>query len=75
MTDAIFICAIALIVAANIVELIPNSGLLPWTWLLCGALVGRSEALRAEAIQRRKQESMTPVLHLPAPYRRLDDGA
>ena len=60
MTDAIFFCAIALIVAVNIVELIPNSGLLPWTWLLCGALVGRSEALRAEATQRRKQEKMTP---------------
>jgi hypothetical protein len=57
--DTIFICAIALIVAANIVELIPNSGLLPWTWLLCGALVGRSEALRTEAIEQRKREKMT----------------
>jgi hypothetical protein len=60
MTDAIFICAIALIVAVNIVELIPNSGLMPWTWLLSGALVGRSEALQAEAIQRRRLKKMAP---------------
>jgi hypothetical protein len=63
--DAIFIGAIALIVSINIVELIPNSGLFPWTWLLCGALLGRSEALRAEAIQRRKQARIEPGFASP----------
>jgi hypothetical protein len=56
--DAIFISTISLIVAANIVELIPNSGLLPWTWLLCGALLGRAEALKSERI-REKQGKFT----------------
>jgi hypothetical protein len=54
-TDAICMAAIALILAANIVELIPNSGLLPWTWLLCGALLGRAEALRSESSERKRR--------------------
>jgi hypothetical protein len=57
--DAIFLSTIALIVAANIVELIPNSGLLPWTWLLCGALLGRAEALQRECIRERRHVKIT----------------
>jgi hypothetical protein len=57
-TDAIFVSTIALIVSVNIVELIPNSGLLPWTWLLCGALLGRAEALKIEAVYRRRGVKM-----------------
>ena len=52
--DAICIAAISLILAANIVELIPNSDLLPWTWLLCGALLGRTEALRSQSSERKR---------------------
>lgn len=36
---------LALIVAINIFDLLPNSGLIPWTWLLSGALLGQAEAL------------------------------
>ena len=35
-----FLDALSLIVSVNIVELIPNSGLYQWTWLMCGALLG-----------------------------------
>jgi hypothetical protein len=35
--------AIALILAANLVDLIPNTGISPITWLLAGALWGRLE--------------------------------
>lgn len=45
--EEIFLSAIALIVAINVVDLLPNSSISPWTWLLAGALLGRAEALRA----------------------------
>ena len=41
------LAALALIVAINVVDLLPNASLSPWTWLLAGALLGRAEALRA----------------------------
>jgi hypothetical protein len=66
--DAIFLSTIALIVATNIVELIPNSGLLPWTWLLCGALLGRAEASRAAGARSRRQKLAKPSFtHASAP--------
>jgi len=35
--------ALCLVLAANLVDLIPNSGLTPLTWLMAGALLGRLE--------------------------------
>ena len=46
-TDRVFLAALALIVAINMVDLLPNSTISPWTWLLAGALLGRAEALRS----------------------------
>jgi hypothetical protein len=37
--------AIALIYAANLVDLLPNNTLIPFTWLMAGALLGWAEAL------------------------------
>ena len=51
--DRVFLAALALILAINMVDLLPNSGLTPWTWLIAGALLGRAEALRAAARQRK----------------------
>ena len=45
--ERVFLAALALIVAINIVELLPNSAISPWTWLLAGALLGRAEACTA----------------------------
>jgi hypothetical protein len=50
--ERIFFAALVLIVAINVVELLPNSSLAPWTWLLAGALLGRADALRANARDR-----------------------
>jgi hypothetical protein len=44
--DKIFLSALALILAINIFDLLPNSSIRPWTWLIAGALLGRAEALR-----------------------------
>ena len=62
--ELIYLGAMSLIVSVNIIELIPNSSLLPWTWLICGALLGRAEALRAQALQKQRGHQ-SPVLHSP----------
>jgi len=49
--DGVFLAALSLILAINVIDLLPNSPLTPWTWLICGSLLGRSEALRA-AVRR-----------------------
>jgi hypothetical protein len=48
-TDQIALAALALIVAVNVIDLLPNAWLAPWTWLLAGALLGRAESLLADA--------------------------
>ena len=50
-SEKVCLAALAIIVSVNIVDLLPNSGLIPWTWLLAGALLGRVEALRATITQ------------------------
>ena len=52
--DSIFLAALALIVAINMIDLLPNASLSPWTWLLAGALLGRAETLRGAARQSRR---------------------
>ena len=44
--DSVFLGALALIIAINMIDLLPNAPLSQWTWLLAGALLGRAEALR-----------------------------
>jgi hypothetical protein len=45
--DGVLLAALTLILAINAIDLIPNSGLYPWTWLISGSLLGRAEAMRA----------------------------
>lgn len=40
---------LAIVLAANLVDLIPNAGLTPVTWLLAGALIGRLEQRAPES--------------------------
>ena len=49
--DSVFLGALALIIAINMIDLLPNASLSPWTWLLAGALLGRAEALRKASRQ------------------------
>ena len=59
--DSIFLGALALIVAINMIDLLPNAPLSPWTWLLTGALLGRAEALRGVARQMRPNDRLPSV--------------
>lgn len=72
--DSIFLGALALIIAINMVDLLPNASLTPWTWLLAGALLGRSEALRGTARQPRQKARLAQVRqdvhHVAVPWPR-----
>ena len=48
-SEKVFLAALALIMTANMVDLLPNSTLTPWSWLLAGALLGRAESIRESA--------------------------
>jgi hypothetical protein len=52
--DRILLATLALIIAANMVDLLPNASLSPWTWLLAGALLTRSEGLHRSARHQRE---------------------
>ena len=53
--EAVLVAALALIVAINVVELLPNSTLSPWSWFLAGALLGRSEVGSRSQISKDKE--------------------
>ena len=61
--DSIFLGALALIIAINMIDLLPNASLSPWTWLLAGALLGRAEALRGAARQLRRFDRLAGAGH------------
>ncbi len=42
-----FVCVVTLILAANLVDLLPNDTLIPFTWLIAGAILGHAESLAA----------------------------
>ncbi len=52
--EAISLGALALIIAINMIDLLPNSAIDPWTWLLAGVLLGCSETVLS-----RKRTQMT----------------
>lgn len=51
------IAPLSLILAVNVLDMIPNATLTPLTWLLAGALTGYAEQLRAERLRLRKHVS------------------
>ncbi|HHX88630.1 MAG TPA: hypothetical protein GX700_02475 [Paracoccus sp.] len=63
------VSAVALILAANLLDMIPNDTLIPFTWLIAGALLGYAEALaRATTTARREilQKRYNPAPDAPA---------
>ncbi len=69
---AVLLAGLALMMTANIIELLPNSTLLPWTWLLVGTLLGASEASVARSRRLREQArvaSPAPVTETPMKVR------
>lgn len=61
--EAACLAGLGLMVSINLIELLPNSTLTPWTWLLAGALLGRSEAIIAAARKHKKRVEMGVAVH------------
>jgi hypothetical protein len=57
--DRIYLSTLTLIVALTFIEQLPNSSISAWTWLLVGALLGRTEYLKATALKKRKLGNST----------------
>jgi len=55
--ERVLLAALSLIVAINLVECLPNAPIIPWTLLLAGGLLGRSEAIGFEGRQRSSRRS------------------
>jgi hypothetical protein len=64
--DKFFLSALALILAINIFDLLPNSPLTAWTWLITGALLGRAETLRQYARLQKRFVTEQPVGYVGA---------
>ena len=62
---------LALILAANMVDMLPNATLIPFTWLMAGALLGYAEALRAGRVTHTSGAEVAPK---PPPRRRTVIG-
>ena len=51
-----YACTMALILAANLFDMLPNDTLIPFTWLLAGALTGYAEALAAQRREKTRHD-------------------
>ncbi len=45
-----YVGALSLLLAINLIDLLPNAALLPLTWLMAGSLLGYAEALKAGTV-------------------------
>lgn len=63
--DRRLLATLTVMMALTVIDLLPNSGLEPWTWLMCGALVGRTDALLARSFRR--ANAMRPIAPLAGP--------
>ena len=75
----VHVSALALILAVNLVDLLPNATLVPFTWLIAGALLGYAETLKertraAQAAAMRAHHTGTRLGVLPRPTLGQPDG-
>ena len=60
--DQIFFSTLALIVALDLIEQLPNSSISAWVWLLAGVLLGRSEQVLWSARKARRKPTLEAKL-------------
>jgi hypothetical protein len=61
---------LCVIISGNLIDLIPNSALMPVTWLMAGALIGRLEYKAAEHEEDQAEALPTPLKGAAARYAR-----
>ncbi|OAI11984.1 hypothetical protein A1359_14235 [Methylomonas lenta] len=68
--ESIVLGAVALILGINVLDLVPNNPMSPWTWLVAGALLGRYEQLlyikRTQSASKHHLKYTRPVQDIPA---------
>ena len=65
--DKLFLSSLSLIAAVSLLDLLPNSALMPWNWLIAGALLGRTDALLSQIRSRRAKGLMVTSAPASAP--------
>ncbi|OHC57815.1 MAG: hypothetical protein A3D16_15395 [Rhodobacterales bacterium RIFCSPHIGHO2_02_FULL_62_130] len=63
-----YVAGLGLILAANLLDLLPNATLIPFTWLMAGALLGEAERL-ALLRRDREMEAARQGMHAGRPRR------
>lgn len=62
---------LALILGVNMIDLLPNAPLTPFTWLLAGALLGHAERLRSGLAEKTPMPAGPPQLAVRTPRRTI----
>lgn len=62
MDHAPYLGPVALILAVNVFDLIPNATITPLTWLFAGAILGYAESARARSVARAAPAAIRTVL-------------
>ncbi len=60
---------LCLILAANLIDLIPNATLTPITWLVTGAIMGRASMREAAPVEPTPPGRQAPTFTRPEGYR------
>lgn len=58
---------LALILAFNMVDLLPNASLFPFTWLIAGTVLGYAESLRAQRAEAKRLEGRPAAARAASP--------
>jgi hypothetical protein len=53
--DALLLAALSIILGLSVIEQLPNASISAWTWLLAGALLGRTELINSTALTERRR--------------------
>jgi hypothetical protein len=67
--DALLLAALSVILGLSVIEQLPNASISPWTWLLAGALLGRTELLNSTALTERRRSPLASGLGLRSQLR------
>lgn len=59
--DRIVLGALTFLFGIEVIDLLPNNTMTPWTWLIAGVLIGRSEQIIFDYKKSRRQQDVTAV--------------
>ncbi len=63
--EAVIMAAVTLLLGINVLDLLPNNTMTPWTWLMAGALLGRTQQIAVERRIARKLKTHGSLVPQP----------